>query len=81
MSLLLASLATASQPSMIGWKDSQLIDEDVRDPDAVCGDRQFGDIVEVLRSPLQKLINPELWEKQNPSKAAPPPSLVRVTCK
>lgn len=50
-------------------QDSQLVDEDVRDPDAVCGEGQLGDVVKVLRVPLEKLIGPVLGQEQQQSQA------------
>lgn len=54
----------AALPPGIGRQNSQLVDEDVRDPDAVRGDRQLGDVVEVLGVPLEKLVRPILGEEQ-----------------
>lgn len=49
---------------------SQLVDENVRDPDAVRGNGQLGDVVKVLGVPLEKFIRPELGEEWEWSQAA-----------
>lgn len=57
---------SAIWPPSTRWRYSQLVDENVRDPNAVRGDGQFGDVVEVLRVPLEKLISPVLGKEQDP---------------